>query len=155
MRGALLLPLSVLLLGCPGPVETTGELKVEVGTGAPQSWHPTDGGFDLIRGGQGGQHVWVGLRLSGTKEESVRIDVRAYRIADNAEVSFPLSYLATTESDPDRPGELRITGLTCQLRDPQVDLGKPLRIEGKVADGANRLAVGEMRGTVREAPASP
>jgi len=122
--------------GCvtgPGPDETTGERGVELGTG---SWRfePVDDGdqLDLVRGAQGGWHLWVSLRTQGISEDRTTLIVETQLADDSAS---PIRHERTVRLDPpDDEGRRAVVGWQNIIPDPSCMVGQMVRMEATLMD---------------------
>jgi len=134
----LLAVLAVLLVsaaGCAVETAETGsdEQALELGTG---SWRfePLEDGqeVELVRGAQGGWHVWVSLRATGMQEDRPALALEI----QPADESLPP---ARTEVDvllgrPDSDGRRSLLGWPAVIPDPSCLVGEMIRIEAELGE---------------------
>jgi len=145
IRSAGALAATILVAGCADapPVE---DAALELGTG---SWRfePLEDGqeVELVRGAQGGWHVWISVRTRGVEDDRppVRLTVGpadGSRPPDEVEVALPF--------DPPRDdGWRQLVGYTGVVNEPACLVGELVRFTVRVttADGEELTAERDVR----------
>lgn len=116
------------LAGCPGD-EPDGPLRqLEVGTGL--SFTPIEEGstLELHSGGQGGQHVFVSLRVWELTNVRAKVELSLERVSDGERVSDPYA-VNLRFAEAMRAGEpATLEGLLLVIEDPSEAVGRELRL---------------------------
>lgn len=126
------------LLGCASevPVEP-GEASLELGTGSWRFESIEDGeSVELVRGAQGGWHVWLSVRVEGMTTEPPPLTL-TMQPADGSREPDTLN--VTLPFDPPRAdGARQMVGYTGIVRDPACLVGELLRVQVEMPgpDGA-------------------
>lgn len=153
LRPWTLLVLGGVVAGCTGgPVE---ESSLELGTGTWRFEPLTDGdSVPLIRGAQGGWHIWLSVR-STAGEESGSLSI-AVSPADETRPPQRTT-IGVTLDPPDAEGRRVYLGWPAILEDPACAVGELLRIEATfVAPSGQRTTVErEVRVTGGDSPPPP
>ncbi|MEM1416181.1 MAG: hypothetical protein AAGH15_14840 [Myxococcota bacterium] len=125
-----LLPLLLLALACGEDVPQAAAL--EVGTGSWRFEALEDGQeVELIRGAQGGWHVWVSFRVRGVDMDPVPVTL-SMQPADEGREPY-VTDVALRFDPEDREGWRKTVGWTGILPDPACVVGELLRIEASLA----------------------
>ncbi len=138
MRRAAVLSLLFSWVGaCAGDTVGEGGTSLELGTG---SWRfePLEDGqeLELVRGAQGGWHVWLSIRTRGLADRSVL--TLSMQPADESRP--PRSSTVTMVLDPaDDEGFRDFVGYTGIVDDPSCLLGQMMRVEATAEVDGERL----------------
>jgi len=132
------------LLSISGCGETTAGAPraLELGTG---SWRfePLEDGqeVELIRGAQGGWHVWISLRVRGALTDTPPVRLRI----SPSDESRPAQELevAVRFDEPDADGWRTLIGYTGIVNDPSCLVGDLLRLEASLPMEDGEVMVGE------------
>jgi hypothetical protein len=115
-------------------------LEVTLGTGRA-AFEPVDDGaaLDLVRGAQGGTHVWGGVRVKGLSEERFRV---AFRLSmpGAAGPDGGVGPLVLRGEPSDLPGWVEIAGLTVFVEKPAEVRGTECDLTVMVTDRDGRKA---------------
>ena len=89
----------------------------------------------MIRGPQGGQHVWVTVRMRGLSPKKLRMTVEMSR-KDNGKIVKPgaVPVMSTVKTSPEFPSGFQSNYITAFVRCPCQVANKPLRVHLAVAD---------------------
>ncbi len=118
-----------LLSACdPGTQPLSGERALEVGTGTWR-FEPLEDGqqVDMVRGAQGGWHVWVSLRASGVEEGEGMMTLTLQPADESREPA--VTTVRVSLDPPDSQGRRSFLGWPGILEDPSCQLGELLRVE--------------------------
>ncbi|MCA9581873.1 MAG: hypothetical protein KC416_08760 [Myxococcales bacterium] len=150
VRFAVVLPslgcLAVLLLGCAG-AEGEGEhveAALEVGTGSWRFEEVLDGDrIELVRGAQGGWHLWISLRVRGAEMQQTTGTIRVLSADGDlsaggesgsegyddviAEATIPVMF-----DPPKGDGSRSYVGWPHVIPDPGCAVGRLVRVEAVV-----------------------
>jgi hypothetical protein len=129
VRRLLPLCLALGLFGCVGEEPPPGEPALEVGTGTWRFEALEDGQrVDMVRGAQGGWHVWVALRLSNV--DAMDEGLLELSVGPADESGLPLETSAEVRfNPPDSQGRKTVLGWLGIVRDPACAVGNLLRVE--------------------------
>jgi hypothetical protein len=144
---ACLLPLALLLVGCPPPpapacAEMDAGLELQIGSGDPSnptSFTPLREGdtVALTPGNQGGQHIWVQLRAQHLCTVAPFARVRVVRVSDGMRVGLSIFDGNRWEEVPGEPGLRRSATLAAAIDEAYfcslLDHGE-VRLEVEVRD---------------------
>jgi hypothetical protein len=126
--------IALALAACGGePAESPpAEAMLELGTGSWRFEPLTDGQeVELVRGAQGGWHIWISLRVSGATLDHPEVTL-TMTPADGSrpaqETHLPLAF-----DPPDEHGARKLIGFTGIVNDPSCVVGELLRIEASVS----------------------
>lgn len=127
---------AVLLGGCASEV-VPEEASLELGTGTWRFEPVADGdAVPLIRGAQGGWHVWVAVRTNGMERDRGSLSI-ALSPADESRPPRETT-LGVTLDPPDAEGRRVYLGWPAILDDPSCAVGELLRIEATFTDATGR-----------------
>jgi hypothetical protein len=128
--------LALVLAACSAP---EGPLQIEVGTGDARFVQLEEGGsVPLTCGGQGGQHVWTSVRLQGRGVDHPAVRVRLLDERGEVVCGNEFARVGTTAVD----GWWELSGLICQVYEPEKIIGTRCAIEGQVSvEGESLSAV--------------
>lgn len=131
------------LLGCAEPTPAPG-VEVELGTGSFR-FEPLEDGQQvaLVRGAQGGFHLWLSLRVRGLEDSRPAI-TWTMQPADETRAPHEVQ-VALPFDPPDAAGFRKLIGYTGIVKDPACLVGKLLRIEASLP-----MAGGELVSVERE-----
>lgn len=139
------------VLGCVEP-EITGDPSMEVGTGE-FDFESVEKGQEvpIVRGPQGGDHVWLGVRVRNLLTRRLRLDSQLY-VSDGPEdtgvqepdpVGEPFFFFPPFFPDEDEDGTFVTAGLPHQVTPGRVR-GRRLRLEVIATDREERTVTGSM-----------
>ena len=145
----------MLLTGCAFETEAPpAEPSVEVGTGTWRFEPLEEGqGVDLIRGAQGGWHMWVALRTTGIEQDRVHLALESQPADD----SRPAQH---TELDifldpPDAEGRRSYLGWPEIIADASCTVGALVRVNVRISDDAGLALEDERYVTAMEGADPP
>lgn len=176
MRAALL-ALLVVLAGCPDddpdpdstvpppPVEG-GTAEIVLGTGfvdpdTLEGWVDLTDGFDaeLVRGPQGGQHVWLNIRQRGLVPMRMTIHMRLFVLDDAMGMDLPepveggrADLRLSFQPQRGGTGYYEVANLTLFVPEPDDVVGHRCRIEVQLVDTAGAMAIEDVDVNVDWAP---
>ncbi len=144
-----LLALSLGLAGCPEPEPTGDPLRFEVGTGLQFTPIEEGGTLELVRGGQGGQHVFVSMRVWDLTTVRARVEMSLERTSDGVRVSSPYSVdLRFSQSMMDgEPAELE--GLLLMVPDSREVVGQQVRLKASFLSTTGEHGADERTATLQ------
>ena len=128
MSRALPALLAAMLLGCATDVqEVDHPASLELGAGSWRFESLTDGQeLELIRGAQGGWHVWISVRTRGLEEEPVI----TFRLQPEDESREPMETVVRANLDPeDDEGYRDLVGHTQIVDEPSCMVGEMMHLE--------------------------
>jgi hypothetical protein len=131
--------LAIVFAGCgsPEPIDWPEEASLELGTG---SWRfePIEDGAEvnLVRGAQGGWHIWLSLRTAGVMANTVTLNLHtelpeAETTAHDVNSETPVSL-----DPPNADGERLLVGWPHILPDPGCFVGQTVVLTALVSDDA-------------------
>ncbi len=130
--------LALVLTACPHTADPPpGEPRIEIGTGDIGEYQPLMDGdmVNLIRGAQGGQHVWVALRAWDLNTAPALIELIFENDAGDATISIPFTVrLSFNDEVPADADFTQISGLALMVPNPDDILGNPVRIRARVSE---------------------
>lgn len=113
----------------------TGQFEfVPVAAGAP---------IEIVCGPQGGQHIWVSVRARNLSPDPVSIRV-SIRLADSGQLVCG-QQIDDTSLFAAAGGWGEFTGIACFVPEPALVSGRPVLLQGRVADAAGRAGDHEVR----------
>lgn len=125
--------LSALFGGCVGepPIEPQG---LALGTGSWRFEALSDGDeVELVRGAQGGWHIWTSVRWENAVGEPPEMTLRAGMADGSGE---PHEVPMAGSFDPEHNGHRDLVGFPCILPEPSCMVGELVRIEvDAIVDG--------------------
>ncbi|RLB50311.1 MAG: hypothetical protein DRJ42_19145 [Deltaproteobacteria bacterium] len=125
------------LLGC-GEVTAGAPAELELGTGSWRFEALDDGQeVELIRGAQGGWHMWISLRVRGVDMERPPVRLRM-QLADESRPAQDVE-VAVRFDDPDDEGWRKLIGYTGIVNDPACLVGELFRIEASLPMGGDEV----------------
>ncbi|HEY8428812.1 MAG TPA: hypothetical protein VIL20_10575 [Sandaracinaceae bacterium] len=124
-RGPVILLAAALATGCAAASESGARL--ELGTGTIRFEPVEDGAtLPLIRGAQGGWHVWIAVRAEGLESDGGMLSIE-HQPAD--ESAPPVAATLGVRFDPpDAEGRRSYLGWPAILADPSCAVGELLRV---------------------------
>ena len=148
MRDALPLVLTLVVVlgsvaGCASePVDEPDAVVLELGTGAWR-FEPLEDGqrVDLIRGAQGGWHVWTSVRSAGFAPDDALLELET-QIADESMPAIETSVQIHLEP-LDSMGRRSYIGWPNQLVNPGCLVDQLLRIRATLSDSSGTIATDE------------
>lgn len=139
LRARTLVPLALAFtLGCAAP--TTGEQHVELGTGTWRFEPLVDGQeVDLVRGAQGGWHIWLGVRATHFDTDRALAVIELQPADELSEPRMIQTELYLGDADAD--GRRDFVGWPAIIGEPSCLVGELMRvsIELESSDGTPRL----------------
>jgi hypothetical protein len=136
--------LALLFSACPEtsdpPPDGGGDAgmpRIEIGTGDIGEYTTLMDGDEttLIRGSQGGQHVWVGLRAWDLNTRPALIELLLENDASGDSVSIPFQVRLTFQDElPPDADYSQISGLALVVPDPEDVLRQPVTIRARVSE---------------------
>ncbi len=142
LRSILLLVVAGLALGCgevPPPAE---EPALELGTGSWRFDALEDGQeVELVRGAQGGWHMWVSLRMRGVDMDRPPVELTV----QPADESRPADVTAIPVGfeEPNSEGWRQLIGFTGIVEDPSCLVGELVRFRAEMTTPAGEVLVSE------------
>ena len=138
-RGAIAIAicaLLALLVGCDQEYVIDGPAEFEVGTGeyAFEAVAPGEE-LQVVHGPQGGDHVWLGVRVANMQPKRFHLESSMVRVEDGQSVGFPLFFDVDLFIGPS--GDLEYAGLPLQL-DPDQLRGVRVRVTIEALDREGR-----------------
>lgn len=133
---ALLAALSVT--GCPPPEPFT----LELGSGADAgAFTPLTGGevVSLVRGFQGGQHIWVSLRSKDVADGPARVRFSIQEPATEENLVGDVEF--TTYLFPGADGYREVHDLILRVREPDRIVNRQVQIRAHVIDADSKVGV--------------
>ncbi|MEN0062105.1 MAG: hypothetical protein AAGA48_08110 [Myxococcota bacterium] len=143
-----------LLLACTGP-EISGTPSIEVGSGQ-FDFEAVKVGQEvpIVRGPQGGDHVWLGVRIRNLDPRRLRLDSQLFTAELPEDTGLAEEVKEETVGEPffffppffdDEAGDsiFRTAGLPHQVERSRVR-GRRLRLEVLATDRDGRTATGDM-----------
>ena len=122
----------LLLAGCSAAVEPAAEL--ELGTGTWRFESLEDGqSLDMIRGAQGGWHVWVSVRVSSVDVDEARLTL-TLEPADESDTP-DITEVDVRFDPPDDQGRRVFLGWPAIVSDASCRMDELLRVEARVNVG--------------------
>ncbi len=122
---------SLSLAGCATDVQDVDHpASVELGAGSWRFETITDGQeLELIRGAQGGWHVWISVRTRGMVEQPVI----AFELQPADESRAPVETIVRANLDPENVDGYRdLIGHTQIVDEPSCMVGELMRLEARV-----------------------
>lgn len=131
-HGWLALACSVALAGCAGAVPVVDtDASLELGTGTARFMPVEDGDeLPMIKGAQGGWHVWVSVRATGLSTGVGSVEIE-HQPADESEPA-QVFRVGTMFDPPDAEGRRASLGWTAIFVDPSCSVGRLHRIRATV-----------------------
>ena len=136
-----LLALSAFVVGTgcgdDTPMPDGGGPHIEIGTGPIGEYTTVSDGDTalLVRGSQGGQHVWVGLRAWGLVTSPALIQLRLEGETDGEMLSIPFQVRLTfSDTLPPDAAYTQLSGLSLVVIDPDVAFSQPVTIRARVVE---------------------
>jgi len=112
-----------------------GGARIEIGTGDIGDYEEFTGQALLVRGSQGGQHVWVGLRAWDLDTRPALIQLILERDSDGEVVSIPFQVRLTFQDDvPMDADYTQISGLALVVPDADDVLGEEITVRARVSE---------------------
>ena len=124
--------------GCAGP--GAGEAQVELGTGTWRFEPLVDGQeVDMVRGAQGGWHIWLGLRATDFDADRALTKIEMQPADESAEPQQVEAELYL--GSPDDEGRRTLLGWPAIIADPACAVGEMMRVSVEVEsiDGTPRI----------------
>ncbi len=132
IHAAALLVIVSLVGGC-GRGDEGGQVGLELGSGSWRFESVTEGAdLDLVRGAQGGWHVWLSFRTRGFSSDRAMLHIET-QVADE---SRPPQYteLEVTLERPDHQGQRYFIGWPEMLSDPGCWVDQLTRVQARMTD---------------------
>jgi hypothetical protein len=107
-----------------GGADLKGERWVELGPGAEAA---------MVRGPQGGQHIWVSVRAQGLWPSKMRVDV-TMTLLDSGVTVKPGTVPLLLTLKPGADGWVEAIGMTAYVKCPCQVVGRPVRIDVALID---------------------
>jgi len=118
--------------------------RIEIGTGDIGDYEDFGGEALLVRGSQGGQHVWVGLRAWDLDTRPALIQLILERDSDAEVVSIPFQVRLTFQDDvPADADYTQISGLALVVPDADDVLGGEITVRARVSENRTGGAMAE------------
>ncbi|MBW2463722.1 MAG: hypothetical protein JRH11_18875 [Deltaproteobacteria bacterium] len=138
----------LLASGCGDdtPMPDGGGPHIEIGTGPIGEYTPVADGDTalLVRGSQGGQHVWVGLRAWNLVTSPALIQLRLEGESDGEMLSIPFQVRLTfSDTLPPDADYTQLSGLSLVVIDPEVAFSQPVTIRARVVENRTGGLVAE------------
>lgn len=134
-----LVPVAFVAGGCANDAAPK-EGTLELGSGESEFAPIEDGAHvDLVRGAQGGYHVWLSMRATGLAPKNVRTHVTAERDADDLMLSESRVALQFTPVAAETP-TIEFAGWPTILTMPACAVGQLLRIHVELQDAEGARA---------------
>jgi hypothetical protein len=131
MRGWALGLLVVAACGAE-PDPPAGEPRLELGTGSWRFEALADGqDVELVRGAQGGWHLWISLRVTGAELDHPEVTLRMEPVDGSGpaqDTSVPLAF-----DPPDEKGARKLIGFTGIVNEPSCLVDTLLRVQASVS----------------------
>jgi hypothetical protein len=111
--------------------------RIEIGRGDIGDYETVMDGDDaqLVRGSQGGQHVWVGIRAWDLNTRPALIQLLLENDASGETVSIPFQVRLTFQDElPPDADFTQISGLALVVPDPEDVLGQRVTIRARVSE---------------------
>jgi len=124
------------LAGCgdDGVPPIPAEASIEIGSGQAEFVAVEDGAtVDLVFGCQGGQHIWIALRMRNMNPRSAIVELVMERASDATIVSIPFTVRTTFEPDP-TGSYYDIWGLTLQATGVDAVVEQDVVVHARVMD---------------------
>jgi hypothetical protein len=130
-----LLALTLLLAGCAAeeePLPTEKGLRIEVGAG--RTFTPLRDGdvVEMVRGSQGGYHIFVSLRAWELSSPRAEVELTLTRVEDGREMAFPYKLQRPFEPGPDARSPATVESVLLMLTDPPQADGRQMRLTASV-----------------------
>lgn len=138
-----LLALGLLLAACGGSTsfgEATPHPRVEVGTGREFIALQDGATLELVRGGQGSQHVFVSLRAWELAPLTALVELSLTRTGDGQVVSVPYKVRLPFEAGTGEGAPATVDGILLAVPDPVLALGQELRLTATLQDASGERA---------------
>lgn len=133
---------SALLACSAAPPEPTGA-SLEIGTGTARFAPLSDGAeIPLVRGAQGGWHMWISVRASGLDTAFGSVEV-AHGPADESR-PMDVTRAGATFDPPDALGRRSMLGWPAILADPSCSVGRLHRVRVTVTTATGQRASAEV-----------
>lgn len=133
-----LLPLTLALVALVGCGPAPGEGEVTIGSGEWRFEPVADGDeVELVRGSQGGWHVWVSMEARGLDPRRVEMDLETVIDSDMETHERSIVYLDFQDMGS---GGARFIGWPAVLSDPACASGRPLEITVTLTDQDGHVA---------------
>jgi hypothetical protein len=144
-----LLAMSLGLTGCPGPEPEAPPVRFEVGTGRRFTAIEDGATLELVRGSQGGQHVFVSLRAWNLTDTTARVEMSLERTSDGRKVSsdYAVNLRFTQGPGADEPALLE--GLLLVVPDPTLAVGHEVRLKASFLSSYGQRGEDSRTGTVQ------
>ncbi len=127
MRALTFLVVAGSVMACTSPVE---EATLELGTGSWRFESLADGTeLELIRGSQGGWHVWISVRTRGVDDRSTI--TTSVGPADESRPAVETTVIASLDPESGQ-GHRDFVGYAQVIDEPSCMVGEMLRIEASI-----------------------
>jgi hypothetical protein len=131
LRSVLALGLAFAGLACGEPAPEPGEPELQVGTGSWRFDALEDGQeVDLVRGAQGGWHVWISFRMRDVPMDRPPIRLTLQPADESREPK--VATLELPFEEPSESGWRKRIGYTGIVDDPACIVGELLRIRAEL-----------------------
>ncbi len=148
--------LSLLALGCAGSAPAESGASLELGTGTARFAPVADGeALPMIRGAQGGWHVWIAVRVDGRDVATGSLTF-AQQPADESS-DWIETRVGAVFDPPDAEGRRVSLGWPVIFADPTCSVGRlhRIRVTLTTASGERLVAEREILPTAGENPPPP
>lgn len=133
----------VALAGCTAREPGGGvDASLEIGTGTWRFEPIADGQeIPLVRGAQGGWHVWVSLRAAGMVSTNATLDIEIQPADESREAQR--AAIDVRLDPPEDDGTRSLLGWPAILEDPSCSVGELLRVRATLTDDAGNVVSAE------------
>lgn len=143
------LALVLLLAACGTATEESPAPRVEVGTGRQFTALAEGALLELVRGSQGGQHVFVSLRAWGLSPLTAQVELSLVRVDDGRVVSAPHNLRLPFQPGADPTAPATLEGLLLVVPDPELAVDREVRLVANVHAESGALATDARTATLR------
>jgi hypothetical protein len=134
-------PLALLALAVAACAPAPGDATLELGTGESRFEAVEPGGeVLLVRGSQGGYHVWMSMRALGLQGE--RMDMLLEVQPTDGSMAVQQSWVRVFMDELETGSEY--VGWPATIRDAECFVGREVLVRAAITDERGKTAVGEM-----------
>jgi hypothetical protein len=144
-----LLALSLGMTGCPAPEPEGEPVRFEVGTGRRFTGLEEGATLELVRGSQGGQHVFVSMRAWNLTDINARVEMSLERTSDGRQVSSNYAVDLRFVQGLGEGEPALLEGLLLQVPDASLAVGQQVRLKASFESDSGQYGEDSRTGTLQ------